>query len=108
MTSTLNTDGQTQNPTAGATLLTVKQVSEMLQVHPRTVWRLAAAGDIPKPVTLSKKIVVKGGAKTVARGGRRNFVALLARDSRSFGRNRPFPMGWRDRSKTKGVRRECI
>ena len=44
-------------------LLTVKQVSELLQVHPRTVWRMAAAGDIPKPITLSKKIVVKGGAK---------------------------------------------
>jgi len=40
-----------------AALLTVKQVGELLHVHPRTVWRMAAAGQIPRPITLSKKIV---------------------------------------------------
>ena len=38
-------------------LLTVRQVGELLQVHPRTVWRLAAGGYMPRPITLSKKIV---------------------------------------------------
>ena len=40
-----------------AALLTVKQVGELLHVHPRTVWRMSAAGQIPRPITLSKKIV---------------------------------------------------
>ena len=57
MTSAVKTDGHPRSPAPGVPLLTVKQVSEMLQVHPRTVWRMAAAGDIPAPITLSKKIV---------------------------------------------------
>ena len=42
---------------ADTRLLTVQQVSQVLQVHPRTVWRMAAAGDIPKPLTITKKVV---------------------------------------------------
>ena len=56
MTITIRTD-QPDNPATNSTLLTVKQISEMLQVHSRTVWRMAAAGDIPKPITIAKKIV---------------------------------------------------
>ena len=41
----------------GATLLTVKDVSKLLQVHVRTVWRMVAARHIPAPITLSKRIV---------------------------------------------------
>jgi predicted DNA-binding transcriptional regulator AlpA len=42
---------------ADTRLLTVQQVGQMLQVHPRTCWRMAAAGDIPKPITIAKKVV---------------------------------------------------
>lgn len=37
--------------------LDVKQVAELLGVHPRTVWRLVSTGDLPKPVKISTKIV---------------------------------------------------
>ena len=38
-------------------LLTAKQVSNLLQIHPRTCWRMSATGDIPKPITIAKKVV---------------------------------------------------
>ena len=38
-------------------LLDVQQVADILQIHPRTVWRLASCGDIPKPVKLSPRVV---------------------------------------------------
>lgn len=38
-------------------LLTVKQVAEILAVHERTVWKMAAAGEIPKPIKLGAKAV---------------------------------------------------
>lgn len=37
--------------------LTVRQVAGLLQVHVRTVWRMAAAGEIPKPITIGRKTV---------------------------------------------------
>ncbi|QDU45189.1 Helix-turn-helix domain protein [Symmachiella dynata] len=33
-------------------LLTVEQVAQLLQVSPRSVWRLRSAGDLPKPVKI--------------------------------------------------------
>ena len=53
-------------------------------------------GTGPRSATVD--IFCKGRSKTVARGGRRDFVALLGKDFRSFGWDRPFPMGWRHRS----------
>jgi len=38
-------------------LLTVQQVSQLLKVSVRSVWRLATAGQLPKPVRLSAKLV---------------------------------------------------
>ena len=38
-------------------LLTVKDVAELLKVHVRSVWRLAATGDIPEPIRLGPKTV---------------------------------------------------
>ena len=46
-----------ESPAGSMATLTVRQVSEMLQIHVRTVWRLAAAGEIPKPITIGKKVV---------------------------------------------------
>ena len=33
-------------------LLTVEQVAKLLQVSPRSVWRLRSAGEIPEPVKI--------------------------------------------------------
>ena len=33
-------------------LLTVQQVAKLLQVSPRSVWRLRSAGEIPEPVKI--------------------------------------------------------
>jgi len=44
-------------PAVQPALLTVKQVSKLLQIHPRTCWRMSATGDIPKPITIAKKVV---------------------------------------------------
>lgn len=38
-------------------LLTVRQVAARLAIHPRSVWRLVAAGELPGPVKLSPRIV---------------------------------------------------
>ncbi len=42
---------------AEAQLLTVREVAELLRVHPRSVWRAASAGDIPKPIRIGPKVV---------------------------------------------------
>ena len=42
---------------AGVCLLDVKQVSELIGCHPRTVWRMATMGEIPKPIKLSERVV---------------------------------------------------
>ena len=38
-------------------LLTVKDVAAILKVHPRTVWRMSAMGEIPAPLTLAPKTI---------------------------------------------------
>jgi len=38
-------------------LLSVRDVARLLQVHPRSIWRLAAAGVLPAPVRLGPKLV---------------------------------------------------
>jgi predicted DNA-binding transcriptional regulator AlpA len=38
-------------------LLTVKDVASILKVHPRTVWRMSATGDIPAPLALAPKTI---------------------------------------------------
>lgn len=40
-----------------AVLLNVHQVAELIGVHHRTVWRLAATGDIPSPIRISDRVV---------------------------------------------------
>jgi len=42
---------------AGAVLLTVKQVGELMGISTRSVWRLAAAGEIPRPLRITPKVV---------------------------------------------------
>ena len=37
--------------------LNVRQVAELLGVHPRTVWRLVSSGDLPEPIRISAKVV---------------------------------------------------
>ena len=39
-----------------ATLLNVKEVSEMLGISERTIYRLADAGDMPQPVKLGAAV----------------------------------------------------
>lgn len=36
-------------------LVRVGEVARLLAVHPRTVWRLAATGEIPAPIRLGAK-----------------------------------------------------
>ena len=38
-------------------LLTVRDVAALLRIHPRSVWRAATAGDIPKPIRIGPKVV---------------------------------------------------
>jgi predicted DNA-binding transcriptional regulator AlpA len=42
---------------AEVTLLSVRQVADLLGVHPRSVWRLAQTGDIPAPIRLSERVI---------------------------------------------------
>lgn len=42
---------------AEVTLLSVRQVADVLGVHPRSVWRLAQTGDIPAPIRLSERVI---------------------------------------------------
>ena len=46
-----------ESSAASAALLTVRQIAGLLQVHPRTVWRMAAAGEIPKPISIGRKTI---------------------------------------------------
>lgn len=41
----------------GAMLLDVRQVADLLGISTRTVWRLAATGDIPAPIRIGERIV---------------------------------------------------
>ena len=38
-------------------LLTVKEVAGLLKIHVRSVWRMAATGQIPEPIRLGPKTV---------------------------------------------------
>lgn len=42
---------------ADLTLLNVRQMAELLGVHPRSVWRLAQMGEIPAPIRLGGRVV---------------------------------------------------
>lgn len=42
---------------AEVTLLTVRQVAELLGVHVRSIWRLSQTGDIPAPIRLGERVV---------------------------------------------------
>ena len=39
-----------------ALLITAEQVAAMLQVSPRTVWRLRSSGKLPKPVEIGGSV----------------------------------------------------
>ena len=53
MIEATETQGQAIDP-AGQ-LLTVKDVGRMLKVHVRSVWRMAATGNLPAPLRLGEK-----------------------------------------------------
>ncbi len=38
-------------------LLTVRDVAAIFKVHPRTVWRMSATGEIPASLTLAPKTI---------------------------------------------------
>jgi predicted DNA-binding transcriptional regulator AlpA len=38
-------------------LLDVRDVANLLGVHPRTIWQMASAGSIPQPIHLSPRVV---------------------------------------------------
>lgn len=46
-----------KNHMADVTLLTVRQVADLLGVHVRSVWRLSQTGEIPAPIRLSERVV---------------------------------------------------
>jgi len=37
------------------TLLTVNQVADLLSLHPRTIWRMVSAGDLPAPIGIGRR-----------------------------------------------------
>lgn len=53
----MSTDTRSDPRLRGVLLLDVRQVAELFQVHRRTVWRMAAAGDIPAPIRISDRVV---------------------------------------------------
>jgi excisionase family DNA binding protein len=36
-------------------LLTVNQVADLLALHPRTVWRMVSAGELPGPISIGTR-----------------------------------------------------
>lgn len=46
-----------KNNMADVTLLTARQVADLLGVHVRSVWRMAQTGEIPAPIRLSERVV---------------------------------------------------
>jgi len=44
-------------PLHGVTLLTARQVADLIGVDVRTVWRMAQTGGIPAPIRLSPRVV---------------------------------------------------
>lgn len=47
----------TADPTRNVTLLTARQVADLIGVDVRTVWRMAQTGGIPAPIRLSQRVV---------------------------------------------------
>lgn len=47
----------TADPTRNVTLLTARQVADLIGVDVRTVWRMAQTGGVPAPVRLSERVV---------------------------------------------------
>ena len=43
-------------------LLTVQQLGRLLQLSPRTVWRLRSSGELPEPIKIGKSIRWNGEA----------------------------------------------
>jgi predicted DNA-binding transcriptional regulator AlpA len=41
----------------GITLLTARQMAELLGVHVRSVWRMSQAGQIPPPIRMAERVV---------------------------------------------------
>lgn len=41
----------------GVTLLTARQVADLLGVHVRSVWRMSHADQIPRPIRLAERVV---------------------------------------------------
>lgn len=39
------------------TLVTARQVADLLRVHVRSVWRMSHAGQIPRPIRLAERVV---------------------------------------------------
>lgn len=44
-------------PLEAVTLLTARQVANLLGVHVRSVWRMSHAGQIPPPIRLADRVV---------------------------------------------------
>jgi excisionase family DNA binding protein len=38
-------------------LLTVRDVAALLRIHPRSVWRMSASGQLPAPLALGAKTI---------------------------------------------------
>jgi excisionase family DNA binding protein len=53
----LSTSSHRDGPMAEVTLLTVRQVAELLGVHIRSIWRLSQAGEIPAPIRIGERVV---------------------------------------------------
>lgn len=49
--------GRTDNSSPNITLLTAREVAQLLGVHVRSVWRLAQTGEIPAPLRVSERVV---------------------------------------------------
>jgi excisionase family DNA binding protein len=46
-----------RNRMADVAVVSVREVAELLDVNPRTVWRMVQTGAIPAPIRLSERIV---------------------------------------------------
>lgn len=53
----MTTSPQHEAVLADVTLLNVERVAGLLGVHPRSVWRMAQTGEIPRPIRLGERVV---------------------------------------------------
>lgn len=51
----MSTTPRTDARLAGVVLLTVAQVADLLALHPRTVWRMVSAGELPAPIGIGAR-----------------------------------------------------